>query len=101
MFGAPAEAEHNSCCLQPRATHALPCISCCVQQLHALFHAGGVIRGVECCAQPSMWGANDGKGHSLVYYFGLPDGWEPSMEDNSAALALWQRFVHDGKEADG
>jgi hypothetical protein len=48
-----------------------------------------------------MWGANDGKGHSLVYYFGLPDGWEPSMEDNSAALALWQRFVHDGKEADG
>ena len=52
-------------------------------------------------AQPSVWGTSDGKGHSLVYYFGLPDGWDPSMVDNKAALALWQRFVHDGKEADG
>ena len=48
-----------------------------------------------------MWGTSDGKGHSLVYYFGLPDGWDPAMVENQAALALWQRFVHDGKEADG
>ena len=52
-------------------------------------------------AQPSVWGTSDGKGHSLVYYFGLPDGWDPAMLDNQAALALWQRFVHDGREADG
>lgn len=48
-----------------------------------------------------MWGTSDGKGHSLVYYFGLPDGWDPAVVENQAALALWQRFVHDGKEADG
>jgi len=51
--------------------------------------------------QASLFGSNDGKGHSLVYYFGLPEGWEPSMVENRAALALWQRFVHDDIEADG
>ncbi|CAL5218734.1 g448 [Coccomyxa viridis] len=49
----------------------------------------------------SFFGKSDGHGHSLVYYFGLPDGWEPSMMDNKQALALWQRFVHDGTERDG
>ena len=51
--------------------------------------------------QASFFGKSDGHGHSLVYYFGLPEGWEPSMIDNAAALALWQRFVHDGTEHDG
>ena len=42
-----------------------------------------------------------GRGQSLVYYFGLPEGWEPSILENKHALALWQRFVHDGTESDG
>lgn len=29
--------------------------------------------------QPSLFGCNDGPGHSLVYYFALPEGWEPSQ----------------------
>lgn len=53
------------------------------------------------CAQASLWGANDGNGHSLVYYFGLPEGWDPAMVGNKAALGLLQRFVHDGTEEDG
>jgi hypothetical protein len=28
---------------------------------------------------PSLFGCNDGHGHSLVYYFALPEGWEPSQ----------------------
>lgn len=51
--------------------------------------------------QASIFGANDGKGHSLVYYFGLPEGWDLSMVDNNAAVRLLQRLVHDGTEADG
>ncbi|PSC69289.1 plant F14N23-31 [Micractinium conductrix] len=50
---------------------------------------------------PSLFGANDGKGHSLVYYFALPEGWEPSQVDNKAALAMVQRFVHNKREFDG
>lgn len=50
---------------------------------------------------PSLFGGNDGKGYSLVYYFGLPMGWEPSMVHNSAALDLLQRFVNNGIELDG
>ena len=56
---------------------------------------------IVCPMQASFFGKSDGHGHSLVYYFGLPEGWEPSMIDNAAALALWQRFVHDGTEHDG
>ncbi len=37
----------------------------------------------------------------MVYYFGLPEGWDPAMVDNKAALQLFQRFVHDDTEADG
>ncbi|KAK9808688.1 hypothetical protein WJX72_001980 [[Myrmecia] bisecta] len=48
----------------------------------------------------SLFGAQDGEGHSIVYYFGLPEGWQPSDVENKAALALLQRFIHDGKEAD-
>ena len=47
-----------------------------------------------------MWGATDGKGQSMVYYFSLPEGWEPQQLDNPTALALCQRFVHDGREHD-
>ena len=36
-----------------------------------------------------------------VYYFGLPDGWEPSQVGNDAALGLLLRLAHDGAEADG
>lgn len=51
--------------------------------------------------QASLFGhTGDGTGASLVYYFALPEGWEPSQEPNQAALALLQRFIHDGREAD-
>jgi Protein ENHANCED DISEASE RESISTANCE 2, C-terminal len=50
---------------------------------------------------PSMFGGNDGPGHSLVYYFALPEGWEPSMLENQAALGMAQRFFADGVEFDG
>ena len=50
---------------------------------------------------PSVFGGNDGPGHSLVYYFALPEGWEPSMVENKAALGLAQRFFSDGIEFDG
>ncbi|KAL4421206.1 hypothetical protein ABPG77_010081 [Micractinium sp. CCAP 211/92] len=50
---------------------------------------------------PSLFGSNDGQGHSLVYYFALPEGWEPSQMDNQAALALVQRFMHNKREFDG
>lgn len=51
---------------------------------------------------PSVWGGtNDGPGHSLVYYFTLPEGWEPEQVENKAALALAQRFFADGEEFDG
>lgn len=50
--------------------------------------------------QASLFGAQDGQGLSLVYYFSLPEGWEPSQVPNLAALQLLQRFIHDGKESD-
>lgn len=50
---------------------------------------------------PTLFGANDGPGHSLVYYFGLPDGWEPSQIQSPAALQLLQRFFGNGREFDG
>lgn len=49
---------------------------------------------------PSLFAKGDGPGCSLVYYFGLPDGWTPDSETNKAALGLAQRFVHGGTEAD-
>ena len=51
--------------------------------------------------QPAMWGGSmDGKGQTLVYYFSLPEGWEPSQLGNPAALALAQRFFNSGREGD-
>lgn len=50
---------------------------------------------------PSLFGSTDGPGHSLIFYFGLEEGWEPSMVENQAALGLMQRFVHNKREHDG
>lgn len=50
---------------------------------------------------PSLFGANDGEGFSLVYYFALPEGWEPSHVTNKQALDMAVRLIHDGTEADG
>ena len=50
---------------------------------------------------PSMFGGSDGVGQSLIYYFALPEGWEPSMVENQAALSLAQRFFNNGVEFDG
>lgn len=48
----------------------------------------------------SLFGAQDGQGLSLVFYFSLPEGWEPHHVANVAALELLQRFIHDGRESD-
>ncbi len=50
--------------------------------------------------QASLFGAQDGQGLSLVYYFTLPEGWEPNDVGNEAALGMLQRFIHDGREQD-
>lgn len=50
--------------------------------------------------QASLFGAQDGKGLSVVYYFALPEGWEPADVPNAPALEMLQRFFHDGKEQD-
>ena len=50
--------------------------------------------------QASLFGSQDGQGLSLVYYFTLPEGWEPHDVGNLAALELLQRFIHDGREYD-
>ena len=50
--------------------------------------------------QASLFGAQDGQGLSLVYYFTLPEGWEPKDVGNEAALGMLQRFIHDGREQD-
>ena len=46
-------------------------------------------------------GQTDGKGVSLVYYFALPDGFEPEEMPNKAALGLMQRFTQGSKENNG
>ena len=58
------------------------------------------IVSVLCLLQASLFGTQDGKGLSVVYYFALPEGWEPADVPNSAALEMLQRFFHDGKEQD-
>jgi hypothetical protein len=50
---------------------------------------------------PSMFGGMDGAGQSVVYYFALPEGWEPQCVENQAALGLAQRFFNNGVEFDG
>jgi hypothetical protein len=48
-----------------------------------------------------LGGATDGPGHSLVYYFALPPGWEPTDAPSAAAAGLFRRFLADAREADG
>eukprot|EP01025_Chloroclados_australasicus_P015769 TRINITY_DN17618_c0_g1_i4.p1 TRINITY_DN17618_c0_g1~~TRINITY_DN17618_c0_g1_i4.p1 ORF type:complete len:491 (-),score=46.31 TRINITY_DN17618_c0_g1_i4:316-1788(-) len=40
-----------------------------------------------------LFGEKDGKGHSLVYYFALPDGFDPDKVDNQAAVNLLRKFI--------
>ena len=35
-----------------------------------------------------------------MYYFALPEGWEPEQVGNPAALGLLQRFIQDQHESD-
>eukprot|EP00879_Flechtneria_rotunda_P007526 GHRR01007895.1.p1 GENE.GHRR01007895.1~~GHRR01007895.1.p1 ORF type:complete len:404 (+),score=176.36 GHRR01007895.1:1764-2975(+) len=49
----------------------------------------------------AFWGANDGPGQSIVYYFTLREDFDPDKCENKAALGLLQRFVTNGREADG
>lgn len=51
---------------------------------------------------PALFGRmHDGPGFSLVLYFALPEGWQPTDVPNRAGLELFQRFIHDGVESDG
>lgn len=60
-----------------------------------------LVVNVQLPAYPaSLFGAQDGNGLSLVYYFTLPEGWEPNDVGNPAALEMLQRFIHDGREQD-
>ncbi len=49
----------------------------------------------------TLFGSNDGPGLSIVYYFVLPDDFDPVKFGNQKALGLLQRFVANGREADG
>lgn len=50
---------------------------------------------------PSLFGTSDGPGQSLVYYFALPEEWEPKLVENQAAFEMLKRFINDGMESDG
>ena len=52
------------------------------------------------CSQAALFGKKDEAGSSLVYYFALPEGWEPGHVRNPAALGLLQRFLLDQNEQD-
>lgn len=49
----------------------------------------------------TFFGATDGVGQSIVYYFALPEDFDPPRFENQAALGLLQRFVANGREVDG
>ena len=50
---------------------------------------------IPAATQASLWGSADGAGASLVYYFGLPEGWTSDHVPNKAALGLLRRLVHN------
>ncbi len=52
-------------------------------------------------AQATLFGPQDGHGVSIVFYFRLPDDFDPAKFENQPALALFKRFVANGREADG
>ena len=65
---------------------------------------GGGGDGNASPAPPSS--SADGRGHSLVFYFRLPDNWDPAAYESShpaasPALGLARRLVHNGRELDG
>lgn len=71
---------------------------------YAAWHVQHVMDLMTCTfmLQPALFGGRtDGKGQSLVYYFTLPEGWEPDHVQNKNALHLLERFMADGHEADG
>ena len=55
---------------------------------------------LDACFQAALFGKKDEAGSSLVYYFALPEGWEPGQVGNPAALGLLQRFLLDQNEQD-
>jgi hypothetical protein len=50
---------------------------------------------------PGIFGPSDGPGESVVYYFSLPEDFDPAGFPNKAALGLLARFISNGREADG
>lgn len=49
----------------------------------------------------AFWGASDGPGQSIVYYFALRDDFDADNPSNAAAAGLLARFVSNGRETDG
>lgn len=94
MYSAHKSAEDPLPCCQPVFASF---------QLHSngnLPHEYCFLTVVLSSWQASLFGAQDGQGLSLVYYFTLPEGWEPTDVGNEAALGMLQRFIHDGREQD-
>lgn len=50
---------------------------------------------------PGYFGAHDGQGGSLLYFFSFPPDWHPDSVTNPAALQLLEGFFNDGLCADG
>lgn len=51
--------------------------------------------------QATMFGSHDGPGHSIVFCFVLPEGFDSSKFKNQGFMRLFHRFVRGEKEADG
>ena len=50
---------------------------------------------------PGYFGAHDGQGGSLIYFFCFPPGWHPDSVTNPAALKLLEAFFNDDLCMDG
>ncbi len=50
---------------------------------------------------PSYFGAHDGEGGSIIYFFTFPPGWHPDAITNPAARQLLEAFFNDGLCGDG
>ena len=58
-------------------------------------------RCLFCCfAQPSLFGASDGPGHSLIYYFGLEEGWEPSRVRSCGGMLMLKISIRHSGQSD-
>ena len=82
VLGLRAAACH-SCCWRLAAAAPPPAPRCSTAAAAAALLPATLLSGPRPLQlpwyPPSLFGANDGKGHSLVYYFALPEGWEPSQ----------------------